>query len=95
MYILFLYYLFNSDILVGIVGWTMGGGRGWTAPLHGVGADQVLNMSLVLADGTITTANFDENKDLFNAIRGGGPGFGIITEITLKMHKVRIFSTFK
>ena len=68
----------------------MGGGRGWTAPLHGVGADQVLDMKIVLADGTMENANFNENQDLFNAIRGGGPGFGIITEMTLKMHKVRI-----
>ena len=66
----------------------MGGGRGWTAPLYGLGVDQVLSMDLVLANGTITMASFEENKELFKAIRGGGPGFGVITSLTLKLHEV-------
>ena len=77
---------------MGIVGWTMGGGRGWTAPLYGIGVDQVLSMDLVLANGTITNASFDENKELFNSIRGGGPGFGVVTSLTLKLYEVAFIS---
>ena len=38
---------------VGVVGWTLGGGRGWLAAVHGAGVDQVLSMTVVLADGTL------------------------------------------
>ena len=38
---------------VGVVGWTLGGGRGWLAAVHGAGVDQVLSMTVVLADGQI------------------------------------------
>lgn len=40
--------------------------------LHGMGADQILSVDLVLADGTFVTASLGENRDLFWAVRGGG-----------------------
>ena len=73
---------------VGIVGWSMGGGRGWTSPLYGLGVDQLLNVSLVTADGKFVSATANnEYKDLFYAIKGGGFGFGIIHSIRIKLHK--------
>jgi len=71
---------------VGIVGYTLGGGRGWTAPKYGLGVDQLLHVDLITADGNMTSASPTINKDLFYAIRGGGGGFGIIYSMKIKLH---------
>ena len=55
----------NFNCLVGVVGLTLGGGRGWTSHLYGLAADQLLDMTIVLANGTIINANFTHNKVLF------------------------------
>ena len=72
---------------VGIVGWTLGGGRGWTAPKFGLGVDQLLHVDLIDATGNEMSANSSHNPDLFYAVRGGGGGFGIIYSIKIKLHK--------
>jgi len=72
---------------VGIVGWTLGGGKGWTTPLYGLGVDQLLHVDMVTPSGDIVYANFKHNKDLFWAIRGGGAGFGVITSMKIKLHE--------
>ena len=72
---------------VGIVGWTLVAGKGWTTPMYGYGVDQLLHVDIVKANGTITSANFTYNEDLFWAIRGGGGGFGVITSMKIKLHK--------
>ena len=71
---------------VGIVGWTIGGGRGWTSPRYGLGVDQLCHVDLVDAEGRLTQANVNHNPDLFYAIRGGGHGFGIIYSMKVKLH---------
>ena len=71
---------------VGITGWTIGGGRGWTSPKYGLGVDQLLEADLVSADGTFMKASPKENTDLFYAIRGGGHGFGVIYSLKVKLH---------
>jgi FAD/FMN-containing dehydrogenase len=56
--------------------------------LHGMGADQVLEMQVVTADGQFLTASPTENTDLFWAIRGGGGStFGIVTSMIVKAFK--------
>ena len=68
----------------------MGGGRGWTSPLYGLGVDQLLHVKLVTAAGDFVKATAtNDYKDLFYAIKGGGFGFGIIHSIRIKLHKPR------
>ena len=55
-------------------GWFMGGGHGFHTSLLGLGADQILSLELVTADGRFLTADPDTNTDLFWALRGGGGG---------------------
>ena len=71
---------------VGIVGWTLGAGRGFTSPKFGLGVDQLLEVSLVNAEGEFVTASHSENPKLFYAIRGGGGGFGVIYNLKIKLH---------
>ena len=47
---------------VGVVGWTMGGGRGYLSSIHGAGADQLLWARIVLANGTAIDASYSENQ---------------------------------
>lgn len=44
---------------------------------------QLTLLKVVLADGIITTASSTENSDLFWALKGGGPNFGIVTSYDL------------
>ncbi|KAJ7855030.1 glucooligosaccharide oxidase [Mycena olivaceomarginata] len=66
---------------VGVGGHASYGGYGFTSRMWGLTLDNILSINLVLANGTITKASKDINPDLFWALRGAGPSFGIITSI--------------
>ncbi|KAK1998392.1 FAD binding domain-containing protein [Colletotrichum falcatum] len=67
-------------------GWPSGGGHGPATRNYGLGADQVLEAEVMLADGRVVTANHCEHADLFRALRGGGPGYGVVLGTTVKAH---------
>ncbi|KAI0832164.1 putative FAD-binding oxidoreductase [Hypoxylon sp. FL0890] len=68
---------------VGVPGLTLGGGLSWFTDLYGLACDNVVNMQVILADGSIVNANTKENKDLFWALKGGANNFGIVTKFTV------------
>src|SRR3989440_577582 len=43
---------------------------------------------LVIADGSVVTADENTNDDLYWAIRGGGGNFGVITSLTMRLHPI-------
>ena len=52
-----------------------------------MGADQVLALEVVTADGRFRTATATENEELFWAIRGGGGStYGVVTSVVYKAH---------
>jgi len=58
------------------------------------GVDNVLEITIVTADGDHVIANAYNNEDLFWALRGGGGGtWGIVTSVTYKTHPSNPFST--
>lgn len=72
---------------VAVAGYMMGGGFGLTSRMYGMNCDNVIQVSVMLADGNIVTANASQNEDLFWAIRGGtGGNFGVLLNITYKLH---------
>ncbi|ORY59448.1 uncharacterized protein BCR38DRAFT_351380 [Pseudomassariella vexata] len=73
---------------VGVAGgYIAGGGHSPMSPHYGMGADQVLSLGVVTADGRFVTADATQNQDLFWALRGGGPSsYGIVTSATLKVY---------
>merc|ERR1719359_1209272 len=73
---------------VGVGGWLLGGGFGPLSPKHGLGVDNLLSAKVVLADGSLVTADERSNADLFWALKGGGGNFGIVCEFTFKLHPV-------
>ncbi|KAF7329158.1 FAD-binding domain protein [Mycena kentingensis (nom. inval.)] len=68
-------------------GWVLGGGHSALGHLYGMGVDNVLQFTVVTADGEHRTANACQNSDLFWALRGGGgSAFGVLTSVTYKTH---------
>ena len=60
----------GADPNVGIGGWITGGGHSPLSSLYGLGADQVLSMEVVTADGRLLHIDKDHHQDLFWAMRG-------------------------
>ncbi|KAI4267796.1 MAG: hypothetical protein LQ337_008183, partial [Flavoplaca oasis] len=71
---------------VGVAGAGLGGGMGMYQGLYGLMADNILEMTIVTADGSIITANDRQNADLFWAMRGAGHNFGIVTSYVYKIY---------
>ncbi|KAK7039986.1 FAD-binding domain-containing protein [Favolaschia claudopus] len=66
-------------------GYLQGAGHSLISPLFGLGADNVLELQIVVANGELLKANSVENSDLFFALRGGGAGsWGVITSATFR-----------
>ena len=80
--------LSGSSPSVGVVGFTLGGGVGWLSRAHGFAADSVLRAELITATGRRVTASAERHADLFWALRGGGGGFGLVTELEFRLHPV-------
>ncbi|MBK8902611.1 MAG: FAD-binding oxidoreductase [Anaerolineaceae bacterium] len=80
--------LLGSSPMVGVVGYTLGGGLGWLARKYGLSADNVVAFELVTADGQLRTASEDENPDLFWGLRGGGGSLGIVTSLIIRLFPV-------
>jgi hypothetical protein len=70
---------------VSVGGYISNGGHGELSAKYGLGADQVLEIELVNANGEIITANECQNQDYFWAMRGGGGStYGVVLTYTLK-----------
>src|SRR4051812_35705841 len=77
--------LAGSSPDVGVVGYTLGGGLSWLARKHGIGANQVVAVELVTADGELRRVDRDNDPDLFWALRGGGGSFAVVTAIEFNL----------
>lgn len=78
---------------VGALGAILGGGYSNLGGQFGMGVDDVLSLEVVKANGQIVTLSSTSlsngsDKDLFWAMRGAGPNFGIVTSAVLRTHPV-------
>jgi FAD/FMN-containing dehydrogenase len=73
---------------VGLAGFAMGGGYGPLNGQFGLALDNLVEATVVLADGTSVTANESNYEDLFWAIRGGGGNFGVLAMLKTKAHRL-------
>ena len=77
----------NAQSVGAAGGYSLGGGHSSMSPAYGLAVDNILEVDIVLADGTLVTANKCQNQDLFWATKGGGGGtFGIVTRMMHQAH---------
>ncbi|KAF8340248.1 hypothetical protein F5887DRAFT_1062652 [Amanita rubescens] len=70
-------------------GWIQGGGHSILSPKFGLGVDNAIQFTVVLASGEYVTANEYQYSDLFWALRGGGGGtYGVVVTVTYRTHEV-------
>ena len=73
---------------VGFCGLALNGGVGFLTPLYGLASDNILGATLVTAAGDVIHCSEDERPELFWAVRGAGPNFGVVTEIEVALHEL-------
>ncbi|KAH9959457.1 hypothetical protein BC827DRAFT_1301321, partial [Russula dissimulans] len=79
----------GSNSLTGVSGFLLEGGFGFLTGQHGLAIDNLLQATIVTANGNVLTVSEEENADLFWDIRGGGSNFGVYTEFVLRLHPQR------
>lgn len=80
--------LHGSSPLVGIVGYSLGGGIGWLARKYGLQANAVVAIELVTAEGHLVRTDAVHEPELFWALRGGNGNFGVVTAIDFEVMPV-------
>lgn len=75
---------------VGVVGFTLGGGWGYSSRLLGLACDSLKQVELIDYEGNLIVASTEENADLFWALRGSGGGqFGVVVSMTFNLPQKR------
>ncbi|MFD7908959.1 FAD-binding oxidoreductase [Kitasatospora sp. NPDC057904] len=72
----------------GVGGLTLGGGIGHLMGRYGLSCDNVLEYSLVTADGDRLAVDADTDPELDWALRGAGHNFGVVDEFVFRLHPV-------
>ncbi|KAK1225377.1 hypothetical protein PQX77_011687 [Marasmius sp. AFHP31] len=77
---------------VGIGGHSAFGGFGYTSRMWGLTIDTIKAVNTVLANGTSVRVTKDNHPDLFFALRGASPSFGITTSIEVETFPIPTYS---
>ncbi|KAI4219891.1 MAG: hypothetical protein L6R36_008008, partial [Xanthoria steineri] len=72
---------------VGVLGAVLGGGYGNLMGLNGFGVDTLLSLNYVNPAGKLTTVT-PNDTELWWALRGAGPNFGVVTSAVVKSQSV-------
>ncbi|MFD3601598.1 FAD-binding oxidoreductase [Streptomyces sp. NPDC058656] len=82
----------GSSPLVGVVGFTLGGGLSpFLGRSYGWAADHVVAIEVVTPDGTLRRVSAEVEPELFWGLRGGRSNFGVVTELEIGLFPVTSF----
>ncbi|KAL8664627.1 MAG: hypothetical protein Q9202_002897 [Teloschistes flavicans] len=70
----------------GLLGPGLGGGFGNLLGYFGLILDNIIDMTVVLANGDVLHVSSTSHPDLYWGMRGAGQNFGIVTEATFKIY---------
>lgn len=73
---------------VGVGGYILGGGLSFLSTQYGWAANNLVSAEMVLPNGTIITTSNTTNTAIFEAIKGGGSNFGIVTTYVLRAYPI-------
>ena len=68
------------------MGPALGGGFGFYMGYFGLATDQILELDVVLADGSNIKVSATSHPDLYWGMRGAGHNFGIVTQYKYKIY---------
>ncbi|KAH7375353.1 hypothetical protein B0T11DRAFT_8593 [Plectosphaerella cucumerina] len=74
----------RADV-VGVGGFTTGGGYSFHTGVRGFACDNVVNFEVVLGDGSIVNANATANSDLWKALKGGSGNLGFVSRVDIEV----------
>lgn len=80
--------LAGSSHDVGVVGYTLGGGISWLGRKYGLSSNAVLAAEIVDAEGNERRVDYENDPELFWAIRGGGGAFAVVTALEIRLFPV-------
>jgi FAD/FMN-containing dehydrogenase len=80
--------LHGTSPTVGAIGYLLGGGISYYGRRHGVASNSIVSMKLLTADGDVRELDADHDPKLFDALRGGGGGFGLVVSATVELYPV-------
>ena len=66
----------------------LGGGLGRYVGYFGLVLDNIIEMDVVLADGSMVTVSDASHPDLYWGMRGAGHNFGIVTRFNYKVYNI-------
>ncbi len=71
---------------VGVAGFAMGGGWGYSSRFMGLGCDSLTSIDMLDYQGTLLKVDDNHNSGLFWALKGAGGGnFGVVTSMTFQL----------
>lgn len=72
----------------GVMGPGLGGGFGRFSGYYGLVLDSIIELDVVLANGSMITVSESSHSDLFWGMRGAGHNFGIVTRFSYKIYDI-------
>lgn len=78
----------GSSPVVGVTGYTLGGGLSWFARRFGWASDSATAFDIVDADGQARRVTASSEPELFWALRGGGGDYALVTALEFTLYPV-------
>ena len=77
--------LHGSSGTIGAIGYLLRGGLSFYGRLHGIAANSLRSITIVIATGETIEVSEDSIPELFWALRGGGGGYGVVVGVEIQL----------